>query len=156
MDEFENTAAAGETPHEETGAAAQDEKIPEEPAGTEILPGGEEKAAAESEQTEAEKKAGEELSPAQKSVIGLISRYPGLSPENIPESVWRDFSQGRGSLAELYTRSENSRLRADNEAMRQRIAELEQAAENKARSTGSRKSEGFSGGSIIDSIWYSD
>lgn len=113
-------------------------------------------ASAPAENAEAEALQPEELSAAQKEVIELISRYPGLSPADIPEGVWQDFSQGRGGLAELYTRSVNAKLKADNEELRRRVAELEQAAENRRRSTDSRRSSGTAAGSLIDSIWYAD
>ena len=131
MNTIEETTAGAETASEETAAPAP----------------------AENAETAAEQP--EELSAAQKEVIELISRYPGLSPADIPDGVWKDFSQGRGGLAELYTRSVNARLKSDNEALRLRVAELEQAAENRRRSTDSRRSSGTAG-SLIDSIWYAD
>jgi len=135
MDEFENT------------------QLPEEGVAQEEMP----LSLPEGSPAVEEQQAAVSLTPAQESVLELIKNYPGLSPADIPQSVWQDFSAGRGRLAELYTRSENSRLRADNESLRARVGELEQLQANRLRSTSSRRSEGSPGGSsIIDSVWYSD
>lgn len=68
-----------------------------------------------------------------------------MKAEDIPESVWADFSAG-GELSALYAMEENRRLRAE-------LSELRQREKNHFRSTLSRRSAGSSADDSLEMLW---
>ena len=92
--------------------------------------------AAEEEKAQAQSRAeAEKQQKLNESYARFREAYPEVKPEGIPESVWRDFTAGKGDLVDLYARHENKQLKRELDA-------LKQNEKNRARSTGSRKSAG--------------
>lgn len=79
-------------------------------------------------------KAENEKKKVDEAVKNFMSAYPDVKPNDIPKEVWDEVSR-TGDLVGAYTRHENARLKAENEA-------LKQNNKNAARSTGSSKTAG--------------
>ena len=91
-------------------------------------------------------KAAEAVSQKQQRDVQMFVRtYPDVKPADIPQSVWDDV-RGGADLVSAYTKYENSRLKAQLEA-------LKQQEKTKDRSTGSRKSSGNTQKSAFDMAW---
>ena len=80
------------------------------------------------------------------SFARFAREFPDVKAEDIPAKVWQDFSAGKGDLADIYARHENTVLKA-------KIAAMERNEDNRKRSTGSRKSSGAKAKDIFDSAW---
>lgn len=91
------------------------------------------KAERESKDSEAAKTAEVEKK-RQDDILSFAKAYPDVKPESIPKEVWKEVTKGE-TLLNAYIKYENAQLKAQ-------IAAKEKAAENKARSTGSRQSAG--------------
>lgn len=89
-----------------------------------------EQTAKQSEET----KADNAKNKTDEAVKLFVSVYPDVKPDDIPQSVWEEVSR-TGDLVGAYTRHENAKLKAENEALRQN-------KKNAARSTGSSKTAG--------------
>lgn len=63
------------------------------------------------------------------------SEYPDVDAKSIPQEVWNDYRDGKGSLEYLYSRYEVKRVREENEIIKQN-------KKNSSRSFGSAKSSG--------------
>lgn len=95
----------------------------------------EKKAAAKAAaKREAETKEAETNRKSAESIQRFVAEYPGVKADDIPQTVWEEAKKD-GDLLGAYTRFELKKLKAENEA-------LKQNEKNKARSTGSRKTEG--------------
>lgn len=91
------------------------------------------KAEQEAQQSE-QAKADETKKKSDEAIKLFVSIYPDVKPNDIPQSVWEEVSR-TGDLVGAYTRHENARLKAENEALRQN-------KKNAERSTGSSKTAG--------------
>lgn len=69
-----------------------------------------------------------------RAIQAFMREYKDVKAEDIPQEVWAEFRR-TGDLISAYARHEVTKLRAENEA-------LKQNAKNASRSTGSTKSEG--------------
>ena len=77
----------------------------------------------------------------------LQSEYV-TDPHKIPQEVWDIYNKGGRSLVQAFAAYDNTRLKAENEA-------LKRNADNRGRSTGSRKSVGRTPGKDKDDdLWY--
>lgn len=109
------------------------------------------RAAKANAKSESEKEARRQESAAaeearQKNINAFIAAYPNVKAEDIPASVWADANK-TGDLVGAYTRYENQKLKAENSA-------LKQNEKNRARSTGSRKTDGAaSAKDPFDAAW---
>lgn len=108
-------------------------------------------AAANENDAEADAKTPPQTAAQGPDVTAEIRRFAQMYPEvkatEIPQKVWDDFRAGKGDLTSLYTMAENA-------ALRQKVAALEQNEKNKGRSTGSMKSAGNrSAKSTMQEIW---
>lgn len=82
------------------------------------------------------------------SIQRFIAAYGNVDPKDIPQSVW-DEANKDGDLLGAYTRYENKKLKNELEV-------LKQTEKNKARSTGSRKSQGATAAKDpFDAAWDS-
>lgn len=63
------------------------------------------------------------------------AEYPDVDAKSIPQEVWNDYRDGKGSLEYLYSRYEVKRVREENEIIKQN-------KKNSSRSFGSAKSSG--------------
>ena len=96
---------------------------------------------------EEEKPAEAKAEASRKESFARFAReFPDVKAEDIPAKVWQDFSAGKGDLADIYARYENTALKA-------KIAAMERNEDNRKRSTGSRKSSGAKAKDIFDSAW---
>lgn len=96
---------------------------------------------------EEEKPAEAKAEDSRKESFARFAReFPDVKAEDIPAKVWQDFSAGKGDLADIYARHENTALKA-------KIAAMERNEDNRKRSTGSRKSSGAKAKDIFDSAW---
>lgn len=80
----------------------------------------------------------------------FVEKYKDIKPTDIPKEVWLNYNKGGSSLIQAYIEHENAQLKAKLEADKK-------SAENKARTTGSRTTEGKSTSKDKeDTMWYSD
>ena len=109
-----------------------------------------EKKAAAKREADAEKTRIETEAKAKndEAIRRFVDVYGNVDPKDIPQSVWEEAKKD-GDLLGAYTRYENKQLKADLEALRQ-------TEKNKARSTGSLKSQGAAAAKDpFDAAWDS-
>jgi len=63
------------------------------------------------------------------------AEYPDVDAKSIPQEIWNDYRDGKGSLEYLYSRYELKKLREENEIIKQN-------KKNSSRTVGSAKSHG--------------
>lgn len=84
----------------------------------------------------------------------FVAAYPDLDVKTIPESVWRDYNQGKGSLTAIYAQHKNTDLEGQIKALTEKISALEQNEKNRQRSTGSMQTAGEKKQkSLFASVW---
>ena len=134
-----------------TKASAEGKTISEEEALAQVKQEKQEKAKQAQEQkpekpaepsTEENKEA-----ERQQSFLRFSREFPEVKAEEIPAEVWKDFSEGKGDLADIFARQENKRLKAE-------LAAMKQNEENRKKSTGSRATAGSAKRSAFDDAWY--
>jgi len=86
----------------------------------------------------------------------FVEKFPGVKAEEIPVEVWRAVDGGK-TLTQAYTEwksaGELEALRAENERLTKELESEKKAAENRARSTGSRQGVSPAVDDEIDRIW---
>lgn len=89
----------------------------------------------------------------------FVEKFPGVKAEEIPVEVWQAVDGGK-TLTQAYTEwkstSELEALRAENERLVKELEAEKKAAENRARSTGSRQGVSPAVDDEIDRYWNED
>lgn len=75
----------------------------------------------------------------------FLEEYPEVRPEEIPEEVWEEVRRGV-RLAEAYRRWQTRQIRAENRALRDKLAAGATNRWNQRRSLGSQRSSGRGAG----------
>lgn len=85
--------------------------------------------------------------------LAFASAFPDVDPKTIPHQVWDDYRRGV-PLKDAY---EADKLRAENRRLQEELRTTKKQEDNKARSTGSRKTAGNRAiEDIFDSVWDED
>lgn len=75
-------------------------------------------------------------------VARFLEEYRDVKAEDIPAEVWEENRKNGGDLVGAYRKYENRMLRDEVKQLKKQLEDKEQKTKNKARSTGSAKSEG--------------